>query len=277
MSHTKTGTHLERDRATTMHTTTTRRVPPSMTVLATALLLACASLAHASEGMVDAAASPAAKDAAQDATPISAPPQQAQALPEPQMVAQPSFVLKGVAFDGATGVPESELQAAVADKIGSNVTFADLEQLAARVVVLYQQRGFGLVQAFVPVQEVVDGQVRITVSEGVLGNVSIVLADGTPVEQARVAGTLAILEPGKPLNGRNYERAMLLLSDLPGIKPQSAISTGALAGTTDLTVQVGKRERMQPALGQPVRTWRQPGPADDGGPRRAYRVRADLL
>ncbi len=218
------------------------------TLLATAILLACAG-AHAGEGLLAGAANGTpATEAAQDATPASAPPQQAQALPEPQMAAQPSFVLQAVAFDGATGVPESELQAAVADKIGTSVTFADLEQLAARVVALYQQRGFGLVQAFVPVQEVVDGQVRITVSEGVLGNVSIDLADGTPVEKARIAGTLAILEPGKPLNGRNYERAMLLLSDLPGIKPQSAISTGAVAGTTDLTVQVGQRDRMQYGL-----------------------------
>src|SRR5690606_22627254 len=43
-------------------------------------------------------------------------------------------------------------------------------------------------------------------------------------------------------------RAMLLLSDLPGVKPQSAISTGAVAGTTDLTVRVGTRDRMQYGL-----------------------------
>ncbi len=240
------GTHLERGRAITMHNPTTRRVPPSMTLLAFAILVACTCLAQASEGTpTDASNGTPVNDAAQDSTAAGAQPQQAQALPEPQMAAQPSFVLQGVAFDGATGVPESELQAAVADKIGTNVTFADLEQLAARVVALYQQRGFGLVQAFVPVQEVVDGRVRITVSEGVLGDVSIEVADGTPLEKARVAGTLAILEPGKPLNGRQYERAMLLLSDLPGIKPQSAISAGAVAGTTDLTVQVGKRDRMQ--------------------------------
>jgi hemolysin activation/secretion protein len=245
MNAAKTSTDLERDRVPTMHIQPTRRVPPSMTLLATAVLLACAGLAHAGEGPADATP---ATPTAQDATPASAPPQQAQALPEPQMAAQPSFVLQGVSFDGATGVPERELQAAVADKIGTSVTFADLEQLAKRVVAVYQQHGFGLVQAFVPVQEVVDGRVRITVSEGVLGNVSIDVAEGTPVEKARVAGTLAILEPGKPLNGRNYERAMLLLSDLPGIKPQSAISNGAASGTTDLMVQVGKRNRMQYGL-----------------------------
>ena len=216
-----------------------RRMPPT-NLLAAALLMACVPFAQAADGA-----------AAQEATPApGSAPQQAQALPEPQMAmqAQASFVLKGVQFVGATGVADSELQAAVADRIGTSVTFADLEQLAARAVAVYQKRGFGLVQAYVPVQEVVDGVVRISISEGVLGNVSIELAEGVPVAQERVAGTLAILEPGKPLNGRQYERAMLLLSDLPGIKPQSAISAGAATGTTDLVVQVGERDRLQYGL-----------------------------
>ena len=209
-------------------------------LLAASLLLTCAPLAQA-DGV----------DAAQEATPAAAAtPQQAQALPEPQMAlqTQASFVLKGVQFVGATGVPDSELQAAVADRIGTSVTFADLEQLAARAAAVYQQRGFSLVQAFVPVQEVVDGVVKITISEGVLGNVSIDVAEGTPVARERVAKTLAVLEPGKPLNGLQYERAMLLLSDLPGIKPQSAIAAGATVGTTDLTVQVSERDRLQYGL-----------------------------
>ena len=195
------------------------------TLLAASLLLACVPLAQAN-----------GVDAAQEATPAAAAtPQQAQALPEPQMAlqTQASFVLKGVQFVGATGVPDSELQAAVADRIGTSVTFADLEQLAARAAAVYKQRGFSLVQAFVPVQEVVDGVVKITISEGVLGNLNIDVAEGAPVSQERVARTLAVLEPGKPLNGMKYERAMLLLSDLPGIKPQSAIGAGAIAAAVE--------------------------------------------
>ncbi|MEO6227329.1 MAG: ShlB/FhaC/HecB family hemolysin secretion/activation protein [Thermomonas sp.] len=245
VSTTMTGIPLERDRAIKMHIRKTWPVPHAMTQLAAAVLMACASLAQAAEGPP---AAPSPVQAALQDTPPAAAAQQAQALPEAQMGAQPSFVLRSVAFDGATGVPEHELQAAVADKIGTKVTFADLERLAVRVVALYRQHGFGLVQAFVPVQEVVDGQVKITVSEGLLGNVSIDVAEGTPVQKDRIARTLAILEPGKPLNGRQYERAMLLLSDLPGIKPQSAISTGAVTSTTDLTVKVSKRERMQYGL-----------------------------
>ena len=185
-------------------------------------------------------------DAPQDTTPagVAPPPTPAQALPEPQMAAQPGFVLQGVAFDGVTGVPESELQAAVAGRIGTRVTFADLEQLAARATEVYRRHGYALVQVFVPVQEVIDGRVRFSVVEGMLGDVSIDIDEAAPVGRERVARTLAVLEPGKPLNGRRYERAMLLLSDLPGIRPQSAISAGAVSGATDLTVKVGAVERL---------------------------------
>ncbi|HSD18240.1 MAG TPA: ShlB/FhaC/HecB family hemolysin secretion/activation protein [Thermomonas sp.] len=219
-----------------------------MSVLAVALLATPLAWAGEVEDAADAADAAAVP---QEATPAALPAQQAQALPEPQMAGAASFVLQGVRFvgvSGATDVPEAELQAAVAGKIGQSVTFRDLEQLAAKASAVYRTHGYALVQVFVPVQEVVDGQVAFHVSEGALGNVSIEVADGAPVQQERVARTLAVLEPGKPLNGQRYERAMLLLSDLPGIKPQSAISAGAVNGTTDLTVKVGERDRLQYGL-----------------------------
>ena len=92
-----------------MHTQTPRRRPLTMNLLALSLL-ACAPVAWAGEAAGADAAVPA-----QD-TP-TATPQQAQALPEPQMAGAASFVLQGVTFSGVTGatdVPEAELQAAVA-------------------------------------------------------------------------------------------------------------------------------------------------------------------
>lgn len=211
------------------------RIARRRNLLAAALLLACAPLAQAADEVAEGQ---------------STPPQQAQALPEPQMAAQAqaSFLLQAVEFVGVSGVPESELQAAVADRIGQQVTLQDLEQLAAKATAVYRDHGYALVQVFVPVQEVVDGRVRLNVVEGALGQVSIDIAPGAPIRQERVARTLAILSPGQPLNNRDYERAMLLLSDLPGIKPQSAITVGAASGASDLTVQVGARDRINYGL-----------------------------
>ena len=140
-------------------------------LLTVALLLACMPLAQAAE----------ATDAGPQQTPASAP-QQAQALAEPQMAAQTqaSFVLQGVEFAGATGVPESELQAVAAGMIGQNVTFQDLEKIAAKATEVYRKHGLALVQVFVPVQEVKDGLDKLQVVEGQLGDVTIDQAPATP-------------------------------------------------------------------------------------------------
>jgi len=193
---------------------------------------------------------PATQALAADAAPQDTP-QQAQSLPEPQMAqqAQASFVLEGVEFVGVTLVPESELQAAVADMIGQSVTFSDLQQLTVKAAAVYARHGYGLAQVFVPVQEVVDGRIQLSVLEGKLGEVSIDIAEGAPIHRERVAGMLSVLKAGEPLSTNEYERAMLLLSDLPGIKPQSTVTVGSSSQTNDLRVRVEARDRFQFALG----------------------------
>ena len=44
--------------------------------------------------------------------------------------------------------------------------------------------------------------------------------------------------PGQAVNAPSYERAMLLLSDQPGIRVSSGLQEGTQPGTTDLTVDV---------------------------------------
>lgn len=174
-----------------------------------------------------------------------------QALPEPEpqmrAPAQAGFRLQAVDFVGNERIDDAQLQALAADRIGTEVTLADLEDIAARVTALYRGRGYFLAQAVVPVQEVQGGRVSISVVEGTLGKVDIAVDQDAPVSAERVRRTLAPLQQGEALNGRRYERAMLLLSDLPGIRPQSAIETGA-AGSTDLRVQVARGERLAFAL-----------------------------
>ncbi|NZA28588.1 ShlB/FhaC/HecB family hemolysin secretion/activation protein [Luteimonas sp. SJ-92] len=173
-----------------------------------------------------------------------------QALPEPEMqaAAQAGFRLAAVEFVGNSLVPDSELQALAADWIGREVTLTDLEEIARRVTGLYRERGYFLAQAVVPVQEVQAGRVSISVVEGVLGSVDVQVAEDAPISAERVHRTLAPLQPGQALSGPRYERVMLLLSDLPGIRPQSAIQAGAAGGSTDLTVRVARGDRLAVAL-----------------------------
>jgi hemolysin activation/secretion protein len=182
------------------------------------------------------AATPAREADAQDVPQRGLP----QAEPQLRAQAQDRFTLSGVDFNGNTRIPDARLQAMVAPHVGQQVTLNDLQGIATQVTTLYRQLGYFLAQAVVPVQEVRDGHVQISVVEGTLGNVDLQVAPDAPVSATRVQATLASLKAGKPLNGLQYERVMLLLSDLPGIRATSAVTTGVMSGTTDLTVHVDK-------------------------------------
>ncbi|HEX7815905.1 ShlB/FhaC/HecB family hemolysin secretion/activation protein [Dyella sp.] len=182
---------------------------------------------------------------------------QAAPLPQPQQLpAQPAvtapqtrFVLTRVVFSGVSALPEDRLQTLAAPHIGKPVTLSDLNDLAIQVTQAYRAAGYIFATALVPVQTVKDGVVEVSVVEGRLGQIKLDVDPKAPISQARVRAMLAALVPGQALNGKTYERTMLLLSDVPGIKAQSALTSGAEAGTTDLTVKIARAAPVSASIG----------------------------
>jgi len=168
-----------------------------------------------------------------------------QRLPNerPTSEAAPGFTLTAVRFAGAAPERQQALQALAAADIGRRVTLADLDALARRVAGWYHAQGLFLAQAIVPAQAVRDGAVEISVIEGRLGKISVLVAPDAPISEARVRAYLSSLDPGSPLDVQRYERAMLLLSDLPGIAVQSGLQEGTQSGTTDLVIEVNAARR----------------------------------
>jgi len=170
----------------------------------------------------------------QAAPPPGTPTQALPATPAPQT----AFRLNDLRLNGAQALPAEALAAVTKPYIGRDVTLSDLEQLAGAITQLYRDRGYFLAQAIVPVQKVQDGVVEISVIEGRLGRVLVNVAPDAPISEERVRAFLAKLTAGSAVDTPNYERAMLLLSDQPGIRVTSALQEGAQPGTTDLTVDV---------------------------------------
>lgn len=160
-----------------------------------------------------------------------------QSLPTPVPQAA-AFRLNDLRLNGAQALPAADLKAVTDPYIGRNVTLGDLEALAQAITAKYRERGFFLATAVVPVQTVRDGVVEISVIEGRLGKVDVVVAPDAPISEARVRAFVAPLQPGEAVNARRYERAMLLLSDQPGIRASSGLQEGVQTGTTDLSVEV---------------------------------------
>jgi hemolysin activation/secretion protein len=162
-------------------------------------------------------------------------PQNLPAAPQPPAA---SFRLNDLRLNGVKALTNEELQGITAPYIGRNVTLGDLESLAQAITARYKERGYFLAQAVVPVQTVRDGIVEISVIEGRLGKVDVTVAPDAPISEARVRGFLAPLQPGEAVSAPDYERAMLLLSDQPGIRVSSGLQEGTQGGTTDLSVEV---------------------------------------
>ncbi|KLN57207.1 ShlB/FhaC/HecB family hemolysin secretion/activation protein [Variovorax paradoxus] len=216
----------------------------AVTALVSATLLVAAQRTHAAEA--DANALLPTKDPCgscdrplAQATGAVAP----QSLPAPPRPPAATFKLNDLRLNGVKALSNEELQGITAPYIGRDVTLGDLESLAQAITARYKERGYFLAQAVVPVQTVRDGIVEISVIEGRIGKVEVLVAPDAPNSEARVRGFLAPLQPGEAVNAPAYERSMLLLSDQPGIKVSSALQEGTQPGTTDLSVEVAAAPR----------------------------------
>lgn len=156
--------------------------------------------------------------------------------------------LRSLHFAGATVMDAARLEPLAQPYLGRKVGLPELEAIAQAVTALYRSQGYFLAQAQVPVQTIRNGHVEISVIEGRLGRVLLNQAEDAPVSEARVRAYLRPLETGQPLRQADYERAMLLLSDLPGIRVSSGLQVGALPGTTDLVLDVVADQRIMFAM-----------------------------
>lgn len=153
------------------------------------------------------------------------------------------FRLEAVRFSGNSVFSDEVLGNFFAQRIGKEVSLTDLQTVVEAISEHYRARGYFLAQALIPAQEIVGGRVEVSVVEGTLGKLRIERTEGLEIDDDVIRGFLAGLQPGKPLNERDVERAMLLLSDLPGGRFRSAIEEGETPGTVDLIIETAPGRR----------------------------------
>ena len=163
--------------------------------------------------------------------PLAPPPPLTDDGPEGQRI-----VVNTLHVTGQTLYSEDQLVAATDFKAGSQLNLRDLRALGAKIATFYNNRGYFLTQAYLPVQDVVDGVVTIAVIEGRYGEIhvdnSADLSSGVPER------ILHGLESGDVVATASLERRLLLLSDIPGTRITSTLAPGSAVGTSDLIVDV---------------------------------------
>jgi hemolysin activation/secretion protein len=169
-----------------------------------------------------------------------------------------------IRITGNTAVPTERLHALVASGEGTTRTLGELQELADRITRYYQSHGYPLARAYVPAQTIASGEVTFAVLEARYGQVT--LNNTSTTSDRPLSATLAPLQSGSVVTESGLDRALLLLSDVPGVIVNSTVRPGTTTGTSDLQVDVTSAPRYSGLLS-----------VDDFGNRYTGRARGNAI
>ncbi len=145
--------------------------------------------------------------------------------------------VKAVKVTGNTVFPADELEALATNLIGGEHTLAELEAVAMRITTHYRERGYVIARAYIPVQEIKEGVVAISVMEGRIGEWRV--NNRSRLSDERANNYLNGIKSGDTLQAKPVDRAILLLNDMPGVgSARATLQPGASVGTSDLLIEL---------------------------------------
>jgi len=152
-----------------------------------------------------------------------------------------SFTLVSLRVEGSTVFKEQELLAPYTTLYGTQVTFDAVNKIAAELTKKYRDQGYILSRVVLPAQEVEPRQaeVRLVAVEGYLATVEYE-GDEKFVERFRsyFSKREKKLLRQRPLRHKDFEREMLLVQDLAGVKAASRFKEGNERGASILVLTV---------------------------------------
>ena len=176
------------------------------------------------------------------ATPPKPAPEVLPRAPEPRpALGAPGLkvVVNGFRITGNTIYPEDLLLAEVKEFVGKEQTIDGLNDAATKVRAYYRERGYFLVQAYLPQQEIKGGVIEIAVIEARIGKVGLNLKAGTRYSETLVRGIIEQhLKEGAIITETSLETPLLLLNDLPNATVTSEIKPSQTVGAADLVISV---------------------------------------
>lgn len=144
--------------------------------------------------------------------------------------------VKRIQVLGSTAFSTEELQAAVRAYLGQEVTYEEILAIRTQITELYRDRGYTTSGAFLPPQDLSDGNITIQVVEGALERLEV---KGLEQLQEGYIRSRIGLAATPPLNIRRLEEALHLLQLNPLLdRVQAELSAGTAPGLSVLTLQI---------------------------------------
>ena len=152
---------------------------------------------------------------------------------------QASIYVAAFSVIGVTQFSEKDIATVLRPFVGRELSTAEIHDAADSLNKLYRDRGYFTAKVFIPPQEVAD-TIRLDVYEGYLDTPGKEVVNSEErVSTDVIQGILdAQLDEGKPINRLDYERALLIVEDLPGISSHSILYPGVRVGTARLRTTI---------------------------------------
>lgn len=143
--------------------------------------------------------------------------------------------VKAFAVHGVTRFSADEIATVLSGFVGKELDTAGLHATADALNAHYRKAGYFVAKVFIPPQDVAD-VVRLDVYEGYLDGKGIEVVNKGQRIDARVVQDIldTHLKTGEPIRTADYERALLIAEDLPGVTTASTLYPGQQVGTARL-------------------------------------------
>lgn len=162
-------------------------------------------------------------------------PTQAQAL-----LMSTRVLIRKVRIEGGSVYPLSELGENFKDVIGREATIGELIEATRRLTQRYQNDGYLLSYAFLPLQDFADGLLRVVLVEGYVADYEV------QGDIGRVTGYIdklvAKLKAERPLTRKTFDRYTAIMTRTPGVTVQARVPPpNTTDGASKLFVQASRK------------------------------------
>ena len=142
--------------------------------------------------------------------------------------------------DGNSLLPAERVQELVAPFVGRRKVYGDVQKALEALENDYRRLGYGTVQVYVPEQELTSGVVKVQVSEGVVGKVTI--TGNKYFNNENVRAGLPQLQEGKAPNMRQLSENVQLSNENPAKQVEVTLGTSEEEGKVDIKVEVKEED-----------------------------------
>jgi len=146
------------------------------------------------------------------------------------------ILVQSIVFEGNKVISTEELNAAVKDYVGQPLTMEEMGELTDQITMVYQEKGYILARAYLPEQEIADGQLKIAIAEGRLGKIKVV--GDTPYSDRVVKRYFGSQEKIGVVKESALEKGLVLSNEIPKTKTDIVLKEGEKAGEVDMAVNV---------------------------------------